>query len=154
MNDGVPLPAYPQGADIGRGYVPPRPSDIWVRQPAWVGTCLFVTHTTILTSFFSDGAVNPPRLYHSHEEMLYTLRYYCPGHPLLRVQQPTPAAPVPSANPAAPSGSPVLQPSDGTDSPGPTGNAPPLPSSVPQVSDPAGMSPMYADTNNSSLTVS
>ncbi|KAF9463063.1 hypothetical protein BDZ94DRAFT_1309169 [Collybia nuda] len=72
-----------------------RPSEGWLRNPAWM-----------------DGGVNPPRFYHSHEEIQDTLRMwgYSPPQPPAPVQEthqpPTPlpvtAHPVFPSNPANP----------------------------------------------------
>ncbi|KIY69382.1 hypothetical protein CYLTODRAFT_349638 [Cylindrobasidium torrendii FP15055 ss-10] len=44
--------------------VPPRPSDHWLENPGWI-----------------DGATNPAIMYHTHEELLRTLRHWAPESP-------------------------------------------------------------------------
>ncbi|KAJ7088713.1 hypothetical protein C8R44DRAFT_649479, partial [Mycena epipterygia] len=43
-----------------------RPSDGWLEKPAWI---------------VSDGGLNPPQFYYSHEEILTTLFMWNPDHP-------------------------------------------------------------------------
>lgn len=77
-----------------------RPSDGWLRNPSWIGQfmCFSIVH---LLKFVSDGAVNPPRFYHSHDEIHATLLAWGimphtrPEIPSASVT-PTPAGPLPS----------------------------------------------------------
>jgi len=55
-----------------------RPSEGWLRQPAWIGTSLHL-YSVFRAEISSDGGVNPPRFYYSHEEIDEAL--IAAGHP-------------------------------------------------------------------------
>ena len=56
---------------------PRRPSEFWLKNPAWIGEeylFLFDVIRTDHSLFQIDGAIDPPHFYHSHEEIEAALR--------------------------------------------------------------------------------
>ena len=52
-----------------------RPSDAWLRNPAWMGTQFMKFLYAILLIFGgADGGLDPPGLYYTHEEIEATCR--------------------------------------------------------------------------------
>jgi hypothetical protein len=66
---GPPIPPFAMS--------PRRPSDFWLKNPAWIGEPHFYLFNIVRTdhsSFHIDGAIDPPHFYHSHEEIEAALR--------------------------------------------------------------------------------
>lgn len=62
---------------------PRRPSEGWLRSPAWIGLFLEVLFPEKISSFENtDGGINPPHFYYSHEEIEAARSRYGPPAPI------------------------------------------------------------------------
>ncbi|KAJ6613350.1 hypothetical protein B0H10DRAFT_2222254 [Mycena sp. CBHHK59/15] len=84
-----PSPLFPTNKE-NYGPIPPRPdygniprcpSDAWLKNPAYI-----------------DGAVNPPIFYSYNDEIVRTMLYWNPGHPMFQALAPPPT-PTPQRRP-------------------------------------------------------
>lgn len=92
----------PPANTTGSTSVAQRPSEGWLRNPAWIGAYFlsYLYCCVVDSSLLLDGGVNPPRFYHSHEEIDEALRNAGVSRATRFDQQaarisPTPALPLP-----------------------------------------------------------